>query len=156
MKSKKNKTLISSIIVITIVTALVIMFTSDPGNSDTAKQVAAAGNKSSTAGAEKAKPRVTAKSKAEKSSSTQKIVKKTGDGTGNRIVRVSRPGQKFRMVRVDTTNIPPESELRKWSRSKWVTKVSSLQKTGQDSLAQEYITAYNTQFPTKDLNNYLK
>lgn len=156
MKSKKNKTLISSIIVITIVTALVIMFTSDPGDSDTAKQVAAVENKSSTVGAEKATPRVTIKSEPEKSLSTQKTVKKTGDSTGTRIVRVSRPGQKFRMVRVDSTSIPPESELRKWSRSKWVTKVSSLQKTGQDSLAQEYITAYNTQFPTKDLNNYLK
>ena len=156
MKSKKNKTLISSIIVITIVTALYIMFTDDSSDSDVARQVTAVENKSSTISADKSAPGDTNKSNLKKSSSSQKSIKKTSNSTGNRIVRVSRPGHKFRMARVDTTNIPPESELRKWSRSQWVTKVSSLQKTGQDSLAQEYITAYNSQYPTKNLNNYLK
>ncbi len=170
----KSKTLISGIIVITIVIGLVIMFISDPNMKDTAQRVSAVDDKNQTTITEnnkavesnaainkhrlrdKTPSRSTNKVASSNSTGSLKAVNKSTSDSNRRVTRVSRPGHKFRMVRVEETSIPAKSELRKWSRNQWVTKVSSLKKTGQDSLAQEYIAAYNIQYPKKDLNNYLK
>ena len=176
----KSKTLISSIIVISIIVGLVIMFTSGSRNSAVPQQASASAggeveNKQSSGmqtDIEQEGPideavtirepqrKVIKKAKvtkAQKQPEKQTAATTSSDrATGSRIIRVSRPGMKYRIVRVEKVTIPPESELRKWTRSQWVTKVSTLQKEGEDSLAQDYITAYNDQYPAKDLNNYLK
>ncbi len=168
----KSKALISSLIVVSIVVGLVIMFTSGSSNTDLSKQVnvveenkALVEKKSAVERGKSAEqeavivksPTKVAKKPKSKTSSPSQVTTVTSEKSStNRITRVSRPGQKFRMVRVETRSIPPHSELRKWSRNQWVNTVTALQSEGKDSLAQEYITAYNNQYPDKDLNNYLK
>jgi len=174
--SMKNKTLISSIIVISIIVGLVFMLTS--GSSDTVT-VPNTAQQTTTIDADKSLVQAPSKLEQKKSMETALVVKtsqnkvakkpkpqkqsqrkitvtKSESGSNSRVIRVSRPGQKFRMVRVEKINIPPNSELRKWTRNQWVTKVSTLRGEGKDSLAQEYITAYKTQYPNKDLHKYLK
>jgi len=175
----KNKSLISSIIVISIIVSLVIMFTSGPGDTVTGSPQPAVTTKENNSivdtqadgqqekpiaktsvVATKSQSKVTKQTKTEKppqSGTQSRTTANASSGDSNsRITRVSRPGMKYRIVRVKESTIPPNRELRTWSRSQWVTKVSSLQKEGEDSLAEDYIAAYNTQYPDRDLNNYLK
>ncbi len=168
----KSKSLISGVIVISIIVGLVIMFTSGSSGTDSSQQAAMVDNNKpvtekqpeqkreeptemieQTATAEKKQNKVAKKPKVQNQPKKQTA---SSEGSSSRVTRVRRPGQKFRMVRIEPSLIPPESELRKWSRDQWVTKVSSLQSQGKDSLAQDYITAYNTQYPGKDLNHYIK
>ncbi len=93
-----------------------------------------------------------AKAKVKKSTSSH-----SSQGTRTRAKRVRWPGMKYRMVRVvEYEKIEPVTELRTWSRKQWIDKVMDLRKAGNDAAAQQYITAYNKQYPKRDLNNYLK
>jgi len=81
----------------------------------------------------------------------------SSQGTKTRVTRVRWPGMKYRMVRViEDEKIEPATELRTWSRKQWVDKVTGLRKADNNAAAEQYITAYNEQYPGKDLNRYLK
>jgi len=78
------------------------------------------------------------------------------DASDSKVKRVRWPGMKYRTVRViKEDNIEPATELRTWTRKQWVKKVTDLRKADKDDVAEKYITAYNQQYPGKDLNNYL-
>lgn len=171
-----NKTiLISSIVFISLVSVVVAIYSSDVEESvegsekqltkkqpeqkqaaETAKNKTAI-NKKEVKANQKAKTSKTKLSQ-NKTTTKPKANKAVSNETSNtRVVRVRWPGMKHRMVRVvKEEKIEPASELRTWSRKQWVEKVTDLRKANEDKLAEQYITAYNQQYPAKDLNNYLK
>lgn len=109
-----------------------------------------------TESTQKSRPakKVVAKSTTKKSSPEKKSKAEKSD---TQVTRVRWPGMKYRTVRVTReVKIEPETELRTWTRKQWVNKVTDLRKADKDDIAEKYITAYNKQYPGKDLNNYLK
>ena len=109
-----------------------------------------------TESTQKSKPgkKLIAKSTTKKSSPEKKSKPEKSD---TQVTRVRWPGMKYRTVRVTReVKIEPATELRTWTRKQWVNKVTDLRKADKADVAEKYITAYNKQYPGKDLNNYLK
>ena len=180
--NKKN--IVTGLVFIAVLSVVVAIVTTDATNTDEVTQTAGTKKSSeqvSTAPTEDMQA-ATAENKQEASSqktgtqkaSTQKTSTKTASRktktakrktkqsassqtTKTRVTRVRWPGMKYRMVRVvEEDKIEPATELRTWSRKQWVDKVTSLRKADNDVAAEQYITAYNEQYPGKDLNRYLK
>lgn len=167
-----NRTiLISSIVFISLVSVVVAIYSSDSeegietGEKQQAqkpsehKQVAVITPKKSEAKQEPVRTKATKPKPVVNKTTSKQAVKQTdtSNSSNTRVVRVRWPGMKHRMVRVvKVEEIEPATELRTWSRKQWINKVTNLRKANKDDLAEEYITAYNRQYPKKDLNTYLK
>lgn len=168
-----NRTyLLSAAVVVALVSVVVAIFGSG-SQEQTARQqnakpaetknVAKAGKTDTatvrkTTKAKSAQKQVAVKNKSKtKTTTTSSKVVSTDKESESRVARVRWPGMKYRMVRVrKEEKIEPVTELRSWSRQQWVNKVTELRKAENDEQAEKYITAYNKQYPKKDLNNYLK
>ena len=168
-----NKTtLISGIVIIALVSVVTAIFISDTdegievsGTKPTSSKSDLvikdnAQNQQSTKETQIVKTDKTTKSKISKKKTTAKPKAKkpvAEEESETKVSRVRWPGMKYRMVRVTKEEkIEPVTELRTWSRKQWVDKVTDLRKADKDKLAEQYISAYNQQYPKKDLNNYLK
>lgn len=166
-----NKTNLISAVVFVAVISVVIAILSTDTKKDTEESVKAADKppvtQKQTAMAEPAvvvppkvrSPKIRKRQTSKKSTIAKVKVKKSASsqGTRTRAKRVRWPGMKYRMVRVvEYEKIEPVTELRTWSRKQWIDRVMDLRKAGNDATARQYITAYNKEYPKRDLNNYLK